>query len=137
MKKLLVLVTILFYFSIINGQISSDNESFISAEKGKGKFTISASGNSAPLLISSVDWPGVIRAFKDLQTDIGKVTSTLPEFCLDKTPLSDEIIIAGTIGKNPVIDEMVSNGKLDVKTVAGKWETFLIQVINKPQLDYP
>ena len=61
----------------INAQ--SNNESFISTEKGKGKFPISAEGKSAPLLISSKDWPGVIRAFKDLQSDIGKVTSVVPE----------------------------------------------------------
>jgi len=42
------------------------------------------------------------------------------------------VIIAGTIGKNVVIDKLVKDKKIDVKGIAGKWETFLIQVVNKP-----
>ncbi len=125
-----LLITSLFPLALLNGQNS--NESFISTVKGKDKFTIYESKMSAPLFISSGDWPGVIRAFKDLQTDIGKVSSVIPVLSMDKLPESKEIIITGTIGKSPVIDRLIKDNKIDVKDVAGKWETFLITVVNKP-----
>jgi hypothetical protein len=131
MKKLLLLFTSAI-FPLLFAGAQSINESFITTDVGKGKFTISADGKSAPLLISSNEWPGVIRAFKDLQSDIGKTVSIVPEFYYDNVQDAREVIIAGTIGKNVVIDKLVKDKKIDVKGIAGKWETFLIQVVNKP-----
>ncbi len=131
MKKLLfLLISAISPLLFINAQ--SDNESFISTDAGKGKFPISADGKPAPLLISSNDWPGVIRAFKDLQSDIGKATSNVPELFTDNVPRAREIIIAGTIGKNVIIDKLVKDRKIDITGIAGQWETFLIQVVNNP-----
>ena len=101
-------------------------------KQAKEKFPISADGRSAPLLISSNEWPGVIRAFKDLQSDIGKTVSIVPQFNYDNIRDANEVIIAGTIGKNIIIDKLVKDKKINVKAIAGKWETFLIQVVNKP-----
>ena len=83
-KFLFFFIVLLFPHVIIKSQTS--NESFISIENGKGKFPISASGKSTPIFISSDDWPGVIRAAKDLQSDIGKVTSIVPELYTEKLP---------------------------------------------------
>jgi Glycosyl hydrolase family 115/Gylcosyl hydrolase family 115 C-terminal domain len=129
-KFLFLLITLLNELVLLNAQES--NEPFISSENGKGKFTISSYGKSAPLLISSNDWPGVIRAFKDLQSDIGKVSSTVPEFNTDVVPHSKEIIIAGTIGKSAIIDKLIKAKKIDVSGITGRWETFLIQVVKNP-----
>jgi hypothetical protein len=131
MKKLFLLLTISVY-SLLFLKAQPPNDSFISFEKGKAKFTISASGKSAPLLISSKEWPGVIRAFRDLQTDIGKVTSAIPDIYTDEIPKNREIIIAGTIGKSPIIDKLISDKKIDVAGISGQWETFLIQSVNNP-----
>jgi hypothetical protein len=114
----------------INSQPSFGNESFISSKSGI--FSISSSGKSSPLLISSTEWPGVIRAFKDLQVDIGKVTSVSPELFTDKAPKTNQIIIAGTVGKSALLDALIKRKKIDVNEITGKWETFLIQVIDKP-----
>jgi hypothetical protein len=131
MKKLLLLLaSAIPSLLLINAQ--SNNESFISTDAGKGKFPISADGKSAPLLISSNEWPGVIRAFKDLQSDIGKTVSIVPELYYDIAQDANEVIIAGTIGKNIIIDKLVKDKKIDVKGITGKWETFLIQVVNNP-----
>ncbi|MTK54332.1 glycosyl hydrolase 115 family protein [Paludibacter sp.] len=107
-------------------------ESYVSTTKGKNDFTLSAAGKSTTLLINSKDYPGVIRALKDLKADIGKVTSVEPSIVYDKAPTQKELVIVGTIGKSPVIDQLVKRGKLDVKSIIGKWENFLIQVVNSP-----
>ena len=121
-----------FSLNIIQAQSTFGTEQLVSSEKGKGAFTISSSGKSAPLLISSKEWPGVTRAFHDLQTDIGKVTSSSPELSIDKIPHSREIIIAGTIGRSELIDLLIKNKKIAPEKIAGKWEAFTIQVVNKP-----
>jgi hypothetical protein len=133
MRKISFLFITLHCISQISGaQSIAKNETFITFEKGKGKFTISSSGKSAPLLISSDDWPGVIRAFKDLQSDIGKVTSKVPEIYYDNPQASKEIIIAGTIGKSSLIDKLVKENKIDVSGIAGQWEKFLVQTVQRP-----
>jgi hypothetical protein len=129
-KFLFLLLTAIYPLAFLNAQSAS--ETFISTEKGKARFAVSSSKKSAPLLISSKEWPGVIIAFKTLQTDIGKVTSLTPEFFTDNLPESKEIIIAGTLGKSPIIDKLVRDKKIDVTGITGQWETFLIQVVKKP-----
>src|SRR5664280_1309881 len=127
---LFILIVCITQFSY--AQSVFKNGIFISFEKGNGKFTISASGKSTPLLINSEEWPGVIRAFKDLQSDIGKVTSKDPEIYYNNVKASKEIIIAGTIGKSSLIDKLVSDNKIDVRGIAGQWEKFLVQTVQRP-----
>ena len=108
------------------------NDHYISTSKDKNTFILSESGKSTPLLIESNDHKGVIRALKDLQTDIGKVTGNKPDVVYDDLPSADEIVIVGTLGKSSVIDKLADNGKLNVDSISGKWEHFLIQVVENP-----
>ena len=105
---------------------------YISTTGGRNLFTLSASGKSTALCINSKDYPGVIRALRDLKSDIGKVTNFEPTIIFDKIPYQKEVVIVGTLGKNPVIDKLVKNGKLDIKEIKGKWEAFSIQTVEKP-----
>jgi hypothetical protein len=41
-------------------------------------------------------------------------------------------IIIGTIGHNGRIDRLVRNGKISIAAIAGKWESFQIQVVSNP-----
>jgi len=123
---------VVLVFAVSQIALAVDGASYISTKNGKGYFTISASGKSAPLFVNSKDYPGVIRILKHLQADIGSVTNTEPELSIDKIPAAKEIILVGTLGKNPVIDKLVRDKKLDVNGIAGKWEAFLIQVVENP-----
>jgi hypothetical protein len=42
-------------------------------------------------------------------------------------------IIAGTIGKNAIVDRLILERRIDVSGIVGKWESFLIQVVPHPQ----
>jgi hypothetical protein len=108
-----------------------DTDTYISFQKAKNRLALSAEGKSVPLLVSSNDYPGVIRAAKNVQTDIGLVTSNAPALIMDKTTANQAVII-GTVGKSPLIDQLIKTQKLDVSGIAGKWETFLIQVVENP-----
>ena len=129
-KYLFFLLAFISLASNIKSQPAFGTKSFISFNNGA--FTVSADGKSVPLLINSGDWPGVIRAFGDLRADIEKVTSVLPAYFKDQIPDSKEVIIAGTIGKSSLIDEMIIRKKLDVSQIKGKWESFTIQLVKKP-----
>ncbi|MFZ2285400.1 MAG: glycosyl hydrolase 115 family protein [Bacteroidales bacterium] len=112
--------------------VDTDSVQIVTVHRAEGMFTLAASGNSAPMLISSDDWPGVVRAYKDLQADIGRVTGTTPAMHFDKPARSKEIVIAGTIGKSRIIDKLIKKGRISVDDISGKWECYLIQTVTDP-----
>ena len=111
---------------------STEREAYISSEIKAGSFALSSSGSSAPICVNSHDFPGVIRAARELAKDVERVTKAKPLLFGDTIPSSKEIVLIGTIGKNLLIDKLVSEKKINVDGVSGKWEAFLLQVINNP-----
>jgi hypothetical protein len=107
-------------------------EQYVSAKKSKGSFALAASGKTAPLFVSSQDWAGVLRAAKDLQADVNRVTKLQPTLTTDQAPKGKEVVLIGTLGKSPLIDQLVQSKKLDVSGIAGKWEASLVQVVENP-----
>ena len=105
---------------------------YLSTKSGPGRFPLVAGGKAAPLVVSGSDHPGVIRVVNDLQSDIAAVTGVQPAASVDKLPAADEIVLIGTVGNSPLIDQLVSAGKLDVTGIAGQWETSLQQVVDNP-----
>ncbi|HET9054751.1 MAG TPA: glycosyl hydrolase 115 family protein, partial [Cyclobacteriaceae bacterium] len=95
-------------------------------------FPLVANGNAASIRVSKHDFPGVIRAAKDLQADIERVTDTKPELHIDTSPSGKEIVVIGTVGKSELIDRLIRNKKLTVDDVTGKWEAYVIQTIENP-----
>jgi hypothetical protein len=104
----------------------------ISRHKESGSFTMSSGKKSAQMLISETDDPGVIRAFKVLQADIKAVTGNLPVLSINKKRSNSDVIIAGTIGKSSLIDDLVRRKKIRIDDISGKWESYIIQVVDKP-----
>jgi hypothetical protein len=52
----------------------------------------------------------------------------------DMSALSGRVIIAGTYGENgnEVINQLIANGKINVKELDGRWERYQMQVIKNP-----
>ncbi len=87
---------------------------------------------AATLYVDSDDHAGVIRAVNDLQADVARVTGLRPVVSHQENGLGPNTIVAGTLGKSHLIDSMVRQHKIDVTAIAGKWESFLIQVVPEP-----
>ena len=110
---------------------ATQDYNYISSKANAGYFPLAVAGKAAPLWVSNTDYEGVIRAAKDLQTDIGAVSAVKPQM-LNGTSSAKTIVIIGTIGKSPVIDQLIKTKKLNVAGIAGEWETFVLQTVNNP-----
>ncbi len=105
---------------------------YVAFQSETGAAAIVEDGRAAALWLDARDYPGVIRAAHDVQADIERVTGTRPSLSTEARPQGEVLLIAGTIGKSRLIDELAASGKLDVSDVRGKWESFVVQVIDRP-----
>jgi len=104
---------------------------YVEASPQPGSFAIVRGGVASSLYVDASDYAGVIRAAGDLRNDIAVVTGVTPTITRSKGVGSQAILI-GTIGKSPLIDNLIRDGKINVASIAGKWESFLIQVVPNP-----
>lgn len=93
-----------------------------------GGFRIAENGKTASIIVSSNDYPGVVRAAKDLGEDVKRVTGTASPVLTDGQPRPSSILV-GTLGKNAAIDGMAESGAIDISAIKGKWESYSIQTV--------
>jgi hypothetical protein len=108
---------------------------YVTTEDGSGHFPLSVEGQTVPLVASSGDYPGVLRVLGHLQADMGRVIGVEPELLQDEVGSSRQIVLAGTLGHSALVDRLVQEDKLDVADVQGRWETFVLQVVDSPLPD--
>ena len=95
-------------------------------------FPLVEGGRATPLLVSGGDHAGVVRAVGDLRADVERVTGLAPsvsDAAGARVPLA---VIVGTIGHSALIDSLVAHGRLDVRDVKGKWESYRREVVSRP-----
>ncbi|KAK0385777.1 hypothetical protein NLU13_6954 [Sarocladium strictum] len=103
---------------------------------GDSGFKLADQDGVPDIWVSKNDIVGVERAAQDVAWDFGRVigensTVVVAGHCR-KINGSEPVIIAGTIGNSSLIDGLIADDKLDVKGVKGEWESFTIQVVEKP-----
>ena len=118
--KIFLMILILHTAGWSQGHTAPGNPSIVSFLKGDNNFILSASGTSAPLVVHAQEYPGVVRVLRLLQADIEKVTAVRPLLSVDSIPRGKEIVLVGTLGKSPWIDELVKNKKIDVRYDRGE-----------------
>jgi len=97
-----------------------------------GSFPIVQNGKASGIYTDPDDWPGILRAAGDLQSDIARITDIKPAVVSKSEELSGNVIIIGTVGKSRILDALVQAGKIDTGGISGKWETFFLQVVENP-----
>ncbi len=118
--------------SLVNAQIAGGAQ-YVSEAAIQDGFALFSKGQVAPIVASKQDYSGVDRAIHNLQIDLSKVTQANADIVYDQIPKGKKsIVLIGTLGKHPLIDQLVKNKKLNLSYLPGKWETFSIQTINKP-----
>lgn len=106
---------------------------YIELTAGRGSFPLVGPRGAAPIYVDAADWPGVIRAASDLQADIQRVTTVAPTMVRGANGRKPELLVlVGTIGKSPLIDQLIRERKIDVSAIQGKWESFFLQTLEDP-----
>jgi hypothetical protein len=105
---------------------------YVEEVPGAGSFPIVQGGTAAMIYSDTDDFAGVVRAANDLAADVARVSGITPPVSHNKKSLGTNVIIAGTVGKSEVIDQLIREGKIDATAITGKWESFSIQVVPKP-----
>ncbi|MDP5045243.1 MAG: glycosyl hydrolase 115 family protein, partial [Leeuwenhoekiella sp.] len=103
-------------------------QKLISTEFVVGSFTLASTKDTAPVVVDSSDFEGVLLAADNFIKDIERVTakSSSKRYNVEKIGS----VIIGTIGKNRFIDNLIEEGNLDVDSIRNSWEAFKIQQIN-------
>ena len=106
---------------------------YIATAASTGRLCLEQNHAALPLFVSPADWPGVIRAVDDLSVDIKRVTDIQPSVLKNPARLHNtDAILIGTIGKSPIIDDLIRRHKLDVSGVAGNWESAVTTIVDHP-----
>ena len=98
----------------------------------QGSFPLIQERATAMIYSDPNDFAGVVRAADDLVADLTRVSGLTPAISHNKSSLGTNVVVVGTIGKNEIIDRLIREGKIDATAIAGKWESFIIQVVPKP-----
>lgn len=107
-------------------------EKYVETVPSRGSFPLVQGKVAATIFVDAADLRGVIRAADDLQADVARVTRLSPGISRDEKNLGQNVVLVGTIGKSPLLDRLIQEKTIDVSKIAGKWESFLIQVVLKP-----
>ena len=103
----------------------------LAQETKKAEFSIVDESNTVTILIDKKDAKVVSIAATIFANDVLKVTGKKPVVG-SKAQLTSSAIIAGTIGKNTMIDKLIASGKLDVSELQNQWERYAIHSIENP-----
>ena len=100
--------------------------------RAQSSFPLVERGSATPLLVSDGDHAGVVRAVGDLRADVERVTGLAPTLGGRAGARERQVVIVGTIGHSALIDSLVAHGRLDVRDVRGKWESYRREVVSHP-----
>ena len=132
MKKLLILaLTLVLYVAV-----SAQPQFTITTSPADNAFAIATASQVADMVYSPNDHSVVGTVAKAVAADIQLVTNRQASVYSLAKPESNSqkpLIIAGTLGRSEAIDHIVAKKLLkNVASVSGKWETFGIEIVNKP-----
>jgi hypothetical protein len=87
---------------------------YISEKPAAGYFPLVSDQSVADIFVADDDWKVARIAASDLALDIERVTGRKPAVKQATAGLSENAVLVGTLGKSPVIDRLVKEGRLDV-----------------------
>lgn len=101
-------------------------------------FPVVKNGKALQIILGDSDFEGIRRAAESFADDVCLVSGVRPGVCtvsdrfhaeLENVPA---VLIAGSAGRNSIIDSLADNGRLDMTAVRGKRETYTTAVLDNP-----
>jgi hypothetical protein len=130
MKRTLLIASALLLSCI---SFAGDFERLVSTTLDGERFTLVENGTPLPIVYDEADFEGVKIAARNLRKDFGRVCGTQPAFGVSFGfgRGGGKAIMTGSLD-SPLIQGLVSEGKLDVSCIKGKRETYLITFVDNP-----
>ena len=129
--KLAILILVIFTLFASSPGWALGEKSWLATSSSNNLVLVDRK-QSVELIIDSNEFPGVIRAAKNLQIDIEKVTGKKPALNNLIDDNNKQIVLIGTLGKNPLIDQLIAHKKIDVDSIRNQWDAYQIQVVEQP-----
>jgi hypothetical protein len=120
------LVTVSAYLLLHTISSQAQGTKLVSEKPGKGAFALA----NCSIMYDEADYIVIKKTADLLAKDIEAVTGNRPSVIIQKAQGS--VILLGTLGKNKLIDQLVSNDKLDISGIKGGWEQFTIRRLQNP-----
>lgn len=98
----------------------------------KGDFGLVYKNQPAAVFVSAEDFKVARIAAADFAEDVERVTGVKPAVNNNFQTLTKSAVIIGTLGKSPIIENLIKSGKLDASRIQNKWESFFIKTIENP-----
>jgi hypothetical protein len=123
------LLLVIFSFILI---LPAKSQLIISQSYLKDAFPLIRNNTSTTIYIDSTDAEVVNIAATAFQNDLNLLTNIKPGLSKSTKNIIKYPVIIGTIGKSVLIDKLAKKNKIPAAQIAGKWESFIITVIDKP-----
>lgn len=124
MKKVFLLLCLSFI-----GLITFAAEPFVAFSPATDHFPLVMNGTPCPILMDAKEDEGVKIAIENLRQDLFNVCDVKPE--ASATVKSKRCLLIGTF-QSPLIQQLVSNGKINKNDLNGKNEKYILQVVTNP-----
>ncbi|KAK2759572.1 hypothetical protein CKAH01_16648 [Colletotrichum kahawae] len=129
-----------FSLSLLVSATLAQDSSIIS-DKPVSELQFASNNHGPQIWIDSKDFKGVPRAAADLSQDFGRVfgvNGTLSHSASpSNTTNSTSVIIAGSLGKSSIINDLVAGGKIDISEIKGRWEAYTTVFVEDPVAGVP
>lgn len=124
----------LFLSSAVSAKVMNDFPR-VSEVRDARSFQLSDKGKTASIWVDESDYKVVHLTAQMFVDDVYRVCQVKPQLH-SVSRLSDvpdrNIVLIGTIGKSRLIDNLISKRKIDVSGIKDKWESFVVETVEKP-----
>jgi hypothetical protein len=96
------------------------------------QFSITDKTTSATIFYDTAENILVKKVANFLADDINSISGKKPKVVTVGSRFASNMVIVGTVGNNQLIKQLINNKKIDVSSIKGQWERFIIQTIDNP-----
>jgi hypothetical protein len=89
-------------------------------------------GNASPFIVETDAFEGVKKIAHKVANDFGNVCGALPQIITEIPQKGETAVLFATLGRSPLLDTLIREGKFDPSAISGKNEVYQIAVIDKP-----
>ena len=123
----------LFTFLLLLSFIRLSAQGIIITEKnGPTVFPIVAGSGNTMIYVDKNDHWLMHRTAELLRQDLEMVTGQKPTIISTWPQSSDHLIIIGSLDSSDIIKKLAAENKIQINSITGQWEKFLIQTVKEP-----